>query len=125
MRIIRTLAMLIAPLFAMLGIDFTLSTLIRKGRVQLSKDSSEKYQEIESEYKQKLIAWAKKRGINTKKPNKREQELLKNEINIIEGEALDKFIDYLKANRRRKDIKALLVGTQFVKIIHEHIKNRL
>lgn len=125
MRIIKTLAMFVAPLLSFLGVDFLISNLIKAGKLKFSKESEKKYTEIESEYKQKLISWAKKRGINIKNPNRREKDLLKKELEIVESEALDKFIDYLKANRRKRDIKILLIGTEFVKIVNEHIKNRL
>ena len=116
--------MLIAPILGLLGIDFALNELIEKGKVKLSRESEMKYKEIDSEYKQKLIAWAKKRGINLKNPSKREQSLFKEELKIAESEALDKFIDYLKANRKRRDIRALAIGAEFAKVINEKIKGR-
>lgn len=125
MRIIKTLGMLIAPLLSLLGVDFALSSLIKKGKVKFSKESQEKYSEIETEYKKKLMAWAQKKGINVKRPSYREKEILKKELHALEGEALDRFVEYLRANRKRKDLMALAIGAELAKIINEHVKDKI
>lgn len=123
MRILKTLGLLIAPIFAVLGIDFTLSKLVQSGKIKLSRDSEKKYKEIESEYKQYLLEWASKKGINLKRPSNRDKEFLRKEMEAVEGEVLDKFIDFLRKNRRHRDLKILAAGAEVAKIINEHLKN--
>lgn len=124
MRIIKTLGFLISPMLALLGIDFALNKVVKLGKMKFSRESKKKYEEIESEYKEELIKWAKKRGINIKRPSIREQKLLKKEINVLEGELIDKFSDWLRKTRKTRDLKILLAGIEAAKMFNDHIKGR-
>lgn len=122
MRILKTLALLISPIFATLGLDFTFSKLIENRKIKLSKESEKKYREIESEYKQHLLEWASRKGINIKRPSYRDKEYLKKELKVVESEVLDRFMDFLRKNRKYRDIKVLIAGVEMAKIVNEHFK---
>lgn len=124
MKIIKTLGLLAAPLFALLGIDFAFNKAIKNGRLRFSRESQAKYEEIESEYKQKLMEWAKRKGINFNRPSRRDEGILRKEMEIVEGEILDKFADWLKHTRKVKDLKVLFAGIEMAKVFNEHLKDK-
>lgn len=125
MRIIRTLGRLIGPMLSVVGFDFALNKLIDSGKIRFSRESSEKYEEIEYVYKQKLSEWAAKNGINVKKPSSREKNIIKDHINELESQALEEFSDFLRKKRKTRDLKILLAGIEMAKIFNEKLKDRI
>lgn len=124
MRIIRTIGRLFAPTLSVIGLDFALDKVIKSGKIKFSRESSEKYDEISNKYRQQLLEWAYKKGINIKKPSYREKEILKDHIDEFESKVLEEFSDYLKKKRKTRDLKILLAGIEIAKFFNDNLKGK-
>ena len=58
--------------------------------------------------------------LTTKFP--KDKEYLKKELKVVESEVLDRFMDFLRKNRKHRDIKVLIAGVEMAKIVNEHFK---
>ena len=124
MKILKAASLILAPLFSLLGFDFTVSKLINTGKLSFSRDTQKKYNEIEEKYKEEIAKWVKKKGINLKSPTRREKDELNEYLVHAESDIIDKFSDYLKANRKKRELRLLYVALNAAKVYNEHMRGK-
>lgn len=119
-------ALIALPIATYLGIESYKSNILdSKDLSKYSQSSQREYRKIEKEYAKELNDWIKKQEEYLKKnPSKYRIDKIKKKLveksDEVESQMIDKFIDYLKANGKRKELRMLLLGLQGTKLFDNY-----